>query len=238
MHLASYGVRYGDNNIDTMIEVNVKLSAKIMDFCIKNGCKTFLYVGSCFQYGSQNCDFIDENTFLNPEDLYAASKTACEVFLKTLAVKNNIQFITCRPFGVYGKYEPETRLLPLIYNHGINNQPLDMSSGEQIRDYLYVRDVANGFYQIIINSNNFEMVDSVNICSAKPCSVREFAESVIKLKSFDSSLFHFGVLPYRKNESMRFVGNNSKLKELTGWEQKYDLKDGILDFCEYINTGD
>ena len=42
VHLASYGVRFGDADINTMIDVNIKLAAKVMLFCNNNGCKTFL----------------------------------------------------------------------------------------------------------------------------------------------------------------------------------------------------
>lgn len=231
IHLASYGVNYNDKNLDTMIDVNIKLSSKILTFCINNSCKAFISAGSCFEYGTQFSDFIDETSSLNAEDIYAATKIACHDLLKTIAKKNGLRFLICRPFGVYGKYEPNHRLLPTVFECGIKNKVLDLTSGEQVRDYLYVKDVANAFYEILLNINNFKFFDVVNICSGVPCSVKEFVKEIILINGFDESLFRFGMISYRKNESMRLVGSNKKLLQLTNWTQKYSLKKGLEDYA-------
>ena len=232
IHLASYGVKYGDSNIETMIDVNIKLATKVLFFCVNNNCKVFLSAGSCFEYGTQDNLFLNEQCETKPEDIYASSKVASHTLLKTIALKNGIQFIVCRPFGVYGKYEPPHRLLPLIIKHGSEMQRLEMSGGKQLRDFLYVKDVANAFYQIMVSASNFDSADVVNICSGEACSIKTFAEEIIKQKNFDKSLFVFGALPYRQHESMRFVGDNAKIKKLTSWTQKYSLEEGIKDYCE------
>lgn len=234
IHLASYGVKYSDNDLSKMIDVNIKLSSKIMRFCENSGCKVFISAGSCFEYGTQNVDKLTEDCPLKPEDSYASSKVAANIILSTMANKSKIKFLICRPFGVFGINEPSTRLLPLIYNAGKNGVSIKLSEGNQVRDYLYVKDVANGFYQVLLSSNNFENGESINICSGIPCKINEFVKNIITLMSFDPVLFKFGALEYRKNESMRFVGSNEKIISKTNWRPMYTVTEGLLEYFNFM----
>lgn len=216
-HLASYGVEYGKRNIDLMINVNVVLAKDVFFFASKHGCKCFFNIGSCFEYGTQGNKPIKEDTLLLPEDLYASTKVACEILLKSFAKELGIKFITLRPFSVYGKYEPSYRLYPLILNTKITGKPLKLTKGEQIRDYLNVTDLADIMYKIMINNNKIDFnIDAINLCSGKGISVHDFVVQTAIEHNIDLSLFEFGKKEYRPNESMYFVGDNTKLKSIIG----------------------
>lgn len=235
IHLASYGVKYTDKDIETIADVNIKLACKIMQFCGRNGCKTFLTAGSGFEYGSQALERIKETAILNPEDVYAASKVASETMLNVLAKLLGIKFLIGRPFSIYGRYEPEHRLLPLIYATAKSGQEIKMTAGMQIRDYLYVKDVVNGFYEIIANNQNFESGEAINICSGIGCTLRDFIYSIVDVNGFDRKLFQLGALNYRKNESMYFIGDNTKLISKTSWKQEYPFDRGIADYNSWLS---
>lgn len=236
IHLASYGVKYTDKDVQTMVDVNIKLAAEIFMFCAKNGCKLFITAGSCFEYGTQEEGKINETALLNPEDLYAASKVSAETILKVMAEKENIKFLIARPFSVYGKYEPAHRLLPLVYDSGKNKKDLNMTAGMQKRDYLYVKDVANAFYEITINANNFSNGEAINICSGEECYIKDFIETIVDVNGFDRNLYHLGAIDYRKNESMYFVGDNTKLLSKTNWHREYNLLDSIKDYNKWLES--
>lgn len=233
IHLASYGVKYTDKDIDTIVDVNIKLACKIMQFCARNGCKTFLTAGSGFEYGQQAQERIKETATVNPEDVYAASKVASETMLKVIAQLIGIKFLIGRPFSIYGKYEPEHRLLPLIYATAESSKKIQMTAGMQMRDYLYVKDVVNGFYEIAVNSQNFETGEAINICSGVECTLRDFIYSIVDINGFDRDLFNLGALDYRKNESMYFIGDNTKIRTRTRWKQEYPFDKAIADYNDW-----
>lgn len=227
VHLASYGVAYGARDIHAMIDVNIRLASDILKFCAGHSCKCFINTGSCFEYGSLVKDrLIIEEDKLCPDDIYAASKVACETFLGTYSKILNQKMITIRPFGVYGKYENQKRIMPLIFTAGICKKPIDLTGGEQIRDYMDVRDVADCIYRLLLNQENVSNGSSINICSGKPISLKCFIESIIEVCSFDPSLYRFGKVKYRENESMFFCGSNEKLIKIIG-PINYSLKENI-----------
>ena len=218
IHLASYGVAYGARDIDTMIDVNIKLTLKIARYCLEHNCKLFINIGSCFEYGSSVTDRkIIESDKLDPLDIYAASKVSCENFLNVWSRVNNLKVITIRPFSLFGKYEPDSRIFPLILMSGINKQELGLTFGEQIRDYMDVSDLANVIYLLIKNHRKTRYNEAVNVCSGIPISLRSFIEKIVNYCDFDLNLFKFGEKAYRDNESMYFAGDNSRLLEIIGY---------------------
>lgn len=221
IHLASYGVAYGARNLDVMVDVNIKLSEQIMKFCSDHNCKLFINTGSCFEYGSGiNDRLINEYDSLNPEDIYAATKVACEDLLKVYSKTLGIKMITIRPFSVFGKYENINRIGPLVINSGKNNTILELTHGEQIRDYMDVRDLCDAIYKIVLNWQNTKNGEAINICTGNPISLKEFILKIIQVFNFNESLYSFGAKQYRQNESMYFAGNNSRLFEIIG-KQNY-----------------
>ena len=91
---------------------------------------------------------------------------------------------------------------------------MPMTPGEQVRDFINVRDVANVFVDALswpLEAGNplFE-----NIGSGRPVTVRAFAERWWSQWNASGRLL-FGALPYRQNEVMRFVPQISKLSSRT-----------------------
>ena len=228
IHLASYGVAYGDRDLDTMIDVNIGLSEKVMRFVSHHSCKLFINTGSCFEYGTGITNrLITEEDMLNPDDIYAATKVACEDILKVYSNLLGIKMITIRPFSIYGKYENPQRIMPLVFHSGLTDTPLFLTKGEQIRDYLNVQDVAESIHSLVVDEKGLQNHEIINICSGQPISLKDFITEIIKACSFDYSLFHFGAKEYRKNESMFFAGNNARLLSYIG-ERDLRLKSDTI----------
>lgn len=230
LHLASYGVSYGARNVSTMIDVNIKLTMRLADFCSNHLCKLFINTGSCFEYGSQiQTRKITETDSLNPEDIYAASKVACEDFLRVYSSLLNLKYITIRPFSIYGKYESPQRIIPLVFKSGSTNVPLNLTAGEQIRDYMNVKDVVDAIFNIIVFADKTINGEAINICTGHPTQLKSFILLVANYCDFDSTLFRFGAIPYRKKESIYFCGDNTRLLSIIGERKFENTKSAILD---------
>ena len=238
VHLASYGVKYGERDILKMLNTNVVLAAQILEFCKTRNCKIFLNFGSCFEYGTLDnaTTLLTEDAILKPDDIYGGSKVACENFINVYGKVLGIKVVTLRPFSLFGKYEKDTRLLPLIFKSGFMNNSLSLTGGEQIRDYMSVNDLVMCVGKLIDNAHKINHGEAINICSAQAISIKDFIYRVINVCKFDSNLFLFGRLKYRNNESMYFVGDNKKLFTIIGY-QDLSLKDeDIQNAFEYFKN--
>jgi nucleoside-diphosphate-sugar epimerase len=211
IHLAAYGVNNYQKDVEEMVQTNIILSIRLLDFAKAHQCKLFLNFGSAFEFDSQNAgQLINEHTIANPINLYGITKYTSGMILKSIAKDTTTKLLTLRLFSLYGKNEHFSRLFPLIINTGITKKKLALTAGEQLRDYLYVNDLIKLIFQIIHNSDSIQE-SILNLCTSKPISIKDFIQTIIKVNQFEPTLFLFGENPYRANEAMQIIGDNQLL---------------------------
>lgn len=235
-NLAAYGVNYEEQDIQKMIDVNIKLLMKLIDFVYLNHTRLLVHTGTCFEYGVVNDNKkISENSSLNPKGLYGASKATSTIIGNIYAQKKKINMITVRPFGVFGPGEGMHKLVPQIIGAALNNKPLAMTYGEQIRDYLYIDDVVEAYVQLA-NSKIIKNYDIYNICSGIPIQIKDFVEIVSNITKCNKDIYKLGSIPYRDNEIMFFVGDNNKIILDTDWRIKTDIQNGLKFTIEWYKN--
>lgn len=232
-NLAAYGVKYDEQDIHKMNNVNVDLLNQIIDFAAVNKTKLIIHTGSCFEYGVNEGKKISEESELNPQALYGATKVAATITGNIYAKLKGVSMITVRPFSVYGPGEASYRLLPQLIDAAMNNKELKMTKGEQIRDYLYIDDLVNAYIELS-SSNNIDNYNIYNICSSVPMSIKEFVDVFCKVYKCDRKIFNMGAIDYRKNEVMHFIGDNNKLKSVIEWNPETKIEDGIRKSIDYF----
>jgi UDP-glucose 4-epimerase len=88
----------------------------------------------------------------------------------------------------------------------MDNKDFNMTSGEQIRDFIPVEEVALSFLKDLKLDNGIDFTPRVkNVCSGKGISILEFASSWWGIWNAKSKLIP-GKIPSRKDEPIRFVG--------------------------------
>ena len=226
-HLATVGVRPDFDNIDLICDINIKMSCNLVDFAKRNNSGLLVNFGSCFEYGDHGDVLLTEDMECKPESLYAISKVASTSLVTAYAKQKAVNLITVRPFGVFGEGEGPARLAPSIINSLKNGQKIDTTAGQQIRDFVNVKDVAKAIVEL--SEAKYQAYEIYNICSNNPVKVRDFIEEIVSVCGFDKSLVNFGALPYRNNEAMKFAGDNSKLQKVINYPFPDNHRDGILD---------
>lgn len=232
-HFATVGVRPDFNDISLICDVNIKMGCQLVDFAEKNKSKLIVNVGSCFEYGRNDGTPLNEDSECHPESLYAISKNAAVNLMTVYARQKGVSMITVRPFGVFGSGEGMNRLAPLIIYHGLKHRHLKLTGGEQIRDFVDVKDTVKCIYQLSI-SNRLKVYEIYNICSDNPVKVKEFVLEIISTLDFNRNLYGFGELPYRENEDMYFIGDNSKLINTINYQFPDNHQSGIIELYKEI----
>jgi nucleoside-diphosphate-sugar epimerase len=197
-------------------------SLSLFDILIKAGCRQIVAAGTCFEYDT-DFGFLHEDTPTRPASLYAASKLSCCLLGRQLATQAGIHFAWGRIFYPYGPQEDPRRLVPAAIAALKQGIPFPASSGEQVRDYIHVADVASAF--CILTEKQTDGV--FNISTGSPVSIRQLMETLGKLMN-RADLIRLGAMPYRKWDPPFICGNNMRLKSL-GWQPSYSLPDGLSD---------
>jgi nucleoside-diphosphate-sugar epimerase len=150
---------------------------------------------------------------LEPTHIYGASKAAASIFISQLAREKKFPAVILRPFGIWGEGEPEFRLVPQIVKACVTQAPLDLTAGEQIRDYTHVEDMSDNI-AAYLEAAEFVPGDIVNAGSGQTVKLKDFVLQVASALGGGQELMRFGRLPYRPNEMMMLAANIEKISRV------------------------
>jgi len=140
---------------------------------VEAGGRRFIGIGTCFEYDTDQC-LLSINTPLNPKSLYAASKASAFQLLTQIFSVSGVEFSWCRLFYLYGDGEDTRRLVAYIKQKLSIGETVELTSGNQIRDFLDVQDAA----KMIVEESLGSLQGPINICSGIPITIRQIAENI------------------------------------------------------------
>ena len=226
MLLAASGVAPQDRDPERLLDGNVRLAGRLWHGIVETRPKMVLFAGSCAEYSPISPPaLLREEHPTQPANLYGAAKAGAVLWAQATAARLGLPLAVLRLFHTFGPGEAPTRLVPHLTHHLIHQSPADLTGGEQVRDLLYVDDVANAF--AIAAEAQLEPQSVFNVCSGVPVSIRTVAETLVRLTDRSPELLRFGALPYRTDEEMWIVGDNRRFKAATGWQPSTPLERGL-----------
>lgn len=140
---------------------------------VEAGGRRFIGIGTCFEYDTDQC-LLSINTPLNPKSIYAASKASAFQLLTQIFSVSGVEFSWCRLFYLYGDGEDTRRLVAYIKQKLSIGETVELTSGNQIRDFLDVQDAA----KMIVEESLGSLQGPINICSGIPITIRQIAENI------------------------------------------------------------
>lgn len=207
IHLSAHSMNPPYDTLENCLYWNVIAPLRMFELAKKMGVDRFVVAGSCFEYGKsgEEYDFIPVNAPLKPTNTYAASKAAASTIFYQFALENKVTLIYTRIFHVYGEGEYKERLWPSLMLAAKSGSDFEMTKGEQKRDFIYVRDVANKLMNFCfdIKIHRKEPI-FINIGSNQPQTVLQFSQKWWKKWKAKGKLL-VGSKEYRENEIMSYV---------------------------------
>ena len=172
IHLAWYAVPghylHSPRNIDCLLG-----TLQMARGAVQSGVRRFIGVGTCFEY-DLSCGMLQVTTPLRPQTPYAAAKAAAFMALSQYLPASQVEFGWTRLFYLYGEGEDERRLAAYILKQLAAGQSAELTSGNQIRDFLDVAVAGRMIVEFALGNQQ----GAVNICSGYPVTVRQFAEQI------------------------------------------------------------
>lgn len=230
-HTAAYGVSPADRDPVEMIEGNLGYLARLLAAAKEANVGRFIHTGSCYEYGPAPADEaaprrLREIDPIAPLSIYGAAKAGAVLYGSAFAAANDMPLVTLRLFGVFGPGESPQRLIPYVIGRLLRDEPVDLTSGEQVRDLLYIDDVTAA-YLAAAHCPKLAPRGAYNVCSGAPQRIRDVVETVADVVGKSRSLLVFGRRPARRDEAHWIVGDPSRFFEATGWRPRTSLREGI-----------
>lgn len=186
------------------------------------GGKRLVAAGTSFEYdwGDGLCN--ERTTPRVPTTFYGTCKNALGELIGGFSDHAGLSSAWARVFFLYGPFEPAARLVPSVIGKLLAGEPALCSHGNQVRDYLYIADVAEALSAIL----DSDVSGPVNIGSQQQVALKEIIGRIgDRLGRPD--LIRLGAVPARANDAPLVLADTARLTREVGWRPRYDLDAGL-----------
>ena len=205
------------------VNINTIGTCNVLQCAREVGAKKVLYSSTSSGYGLNEAPNIETqpDDCLNP---YSVSKIAGEKLCKMYTDLYGLNTIIFRYFNVFGEraprkgqYAPVTGIF--LRQREAGESLTIVGDGEQRRDYIYVKDVANANVMAAISNPDDDAYGQVyNVGSGKNYSVNEIASFIS-----DDTIN----IPPRIGEARNSLANIDKIQKTFAWKPEVDVEQWI-----------
>ncbi|MCL2223676.1 MAG: dTDP-glucose 4,6-dehydratase [Defluviitaleaceae bacterium] len=214
-------------NPDIFLRTNVIGTGVLMDACRKYGIKRFHQVSTDEVYGDLPLDkpelFFTEETPLHTSSPYSASKAGADLLVNAYNRTYKLPVTISRCSNNYGPYHFPEKLIPLMIANALNDKPLPVyGKGENVRDWLYVKDHCEAIDLILHNGKDGEVY---NIGGHNERTNLEVVKTILRELGKPESLITY--VTDRPGHDMRYAIDPTKINRELGWLPATRFDDGI-----------
>ena len=202
--------------------INLQGTINMLEFARLNN-STFIIMSSVSVYDSENNLPLSENSYKKPTSPYGASKLASEAYCQAYFRSFGLDTRIARIFNTYGPGMKHLFISDMIEK--INNAEDKIiigGSGNQIRDYVYIKDLISAIDIIAANGSPGE---DYNICSGQKNTLINIANKLINIMGKENLSIKSDGKTY-KGDIEEWYGNPNKINSI-GFIQNFSIEDGL-----------
>ena len=193
--------------------------------------KRFIHVSTDEVYGSLGSEGkFTENTPYDPKNPYSASKAAADHLVRAYYHTYSFPAIITNCSNNYGPYQFPEKLIPLAINNALNNKAIPVyGKGENIRDWIYVRDHCRALDMVL---NNGRPGQSYNIGGNSEkknievvTSICEILDELLPTGRSYKELVTF--VEDRPGHDLRYAVDYTKINQELGWKPLVSFEEGL-----------
>jgi nucleoside-diphosphate-sugar epimerase len=210
--------RYAAENVD-WLEAGLTLIRAFGD----QGGQRFVGVGSCAEYDVAAGPCMEDTTPIRPASLYGQCKAAYWMAAQAYAQRYGLSAAWARVFVPYGPGDEPRRLIPSLLAALTAGTPIDVTDGNQVRDFIYATDVAELLVRLLATS---QANGAYNVGTGHGIAVRQVIEWLADY-FHARELVHFGARPRRDDEPASLVADMEKVERVLGWNASTSIERGL-----------
>lgn len=211
---------YGhDGKLADVVESNLLLPVRLLDFCREMGCAQFINTDTFFSKKTFSYQYL-QAYIRSKQELLEWARLACDA-------EPDFRFSSLRLEHVYGEGDSPCKFVPdLMTRLQARQSEILLTPGDQKRDFIHVSDVSDAYICVLANVSRLPLgIMEYEVGTGNAISLRQFAETAREVVASTSHLC-FGALPYRPGEIMTSVADIAPLAAL-GWKPSIQLRDGL-----------
>ncbi len=226
-------VSYTHSNKDPLLDLDINCRGHIavLEACRKMNPKARLvFSSSRFVYGNTEYNPVDEGHPTNCKSIYGIHKLAAEKYLQFYQQAFGLDTVSIRIANPYGPRQQMKHngygIVNWFIRLALDGEPLTIyGDGRQIRDYVFVEDVARALLAVAMTRETSGGVFNVGsgVGTAFCDMTKAVAECVPKTQIRE--------VPWPADrylvETGDYVSDVSKIRTATGWEPQVKLLEGI-----------
>lgn len=194
--------------------------------------KLFYHISTDEVYGSLGAEgLFTEKTPYDPKSPYSASKAASDHFVKAYFNTYKLPVVISNCSNNYGPNQFPEKLIPLVINNIKNNLPVPVyGKGENVRDWLYVKDHARAIDKVfhhgkhgetynVGGNNEWKNIDLIRVL----CEIMD--RKLNRSKGSSEKLIQF--VKDRAGHDLRYAIDSSKISTELGWKPEVEFELGL-----------
>lgn len=234
-HLAALiGIPYSYISPKAYIETNITGTYNVLESAKHLNMEQILITSTSETYGTAQYVPIDEKHPAVGQSPYSATKIAADQLATSYYLSFDLPIKIVRPFNTYGPRQSARAIIPTVISQiASGKRELKLGNLHPKRDLTYVKDTANGFYEIYKSEKCFGT--ATNIGMSDEISIKDLVLLIANLMNAEITLLSDNERIRPKNSEVeRLFCDNSRIKDLTNWQAKYTLEIGLLETIDWI----
>lgn len=227
-HLAALiAIPYSYIAPDSYIDTNIKGTLNICQAALESDVERVIHTSTSEVYGTAQYVPIDERHPLQPQSPYSASKIGADAIAMSFFNSFDLPLTIARPFNTYGPRQSARAVIPTIISQiASGKKQIKLGDVSPTRDFNYVADTCRGFLELARCDK--AIGETVNIGSNFEISVGDTLNIIRELMNSDVEFItEEQRLRPEKSEVFRLWCDNKKIRELTGFEPSYSIREGL-----------
>ena len=216
--------------------INILGTINLLNCCHEYKVRKIIYSSSCAVYGVPEDCSIKESFSISPLSFYGISKFVVELYMKVYHSLYDLNYTILRYANVYGPKQStsgEGGVVSIFCKKILKKElPIIYGTGEQTRDFVFVKDVAEANIKAITKGKN----QIINIGCNEKTSIKELYQLILSLNPSLSITQPPITHPTRQGDILHSRLDNTKAKQILKWEPNYTLREGLEDTLNYYRN--
>lgn len=231
-HAAQHSVAISSRDPKFDADVNVMGLLNVLEHSVKGGVKKFIFASSGATFGTPERLPMDERTPQNPESPYGITKMVAEHYLRFFKSEHGLDYTALRYGNVYGpRQDPngEAGVIAIFIGKFLAKQGVRIDwDGEQTRDYVYVKDVAQANVLALERGSGGRYCIGTNVRT----SVNELYRTLCEIAGFEAPVTQG---PRRPGDARDAQFDPALAKAELGWVPRTPLREGMRETFEWFS---
>lgn len=234
-HLAALGsIPYSYLAPQQFVETNINGTLNTLEACRSQDVGKMIHTSTSETYGTAIYAPIDEKHPLQGQSPYSASKIGADKMVESYYTSFDMPVATIRPFNTFGPRQSSRAVIPSIITQALKDKKIHIGSLSPMRDFLYVKDTAQGFIKMAESDNN--LGETINVGTGRSVTIGDTLNEILEIldmKDIPVITEDQRIRP-EKSEVMKLQCDYSKAQSLIGWEPQYTYRQGLAETINYL----